>query len=527
MKTALFAASALCLALGSLALPAAAQMPPPTQTPAPLPTDVKQWVTPALQQWQAGEGTFMLDSNARIVVPAGASESARFAADELSRSLVVVGAPKLKVVTGKAKAGDLVLELGDPGVAQASPEAYSLDISDRVTVRATGDAGLFYGTQSVLQMLKYDKARRSLPQGHAADWPNYGMRTMMVDIGRKYYEVNQLDALMREMAWLKLNTLQLHFNDWPAFRLNSPKYPGLAAEQSYDRADVAHLEATAKRYHITIIPEIDMPAHAVALTDYRPSLGFKCEALRRSDWLDRAAGENAKGRAWVIDITREENREWMNGLLEEFIPWFSGPYFHIGGDEYNYDKDKTQCPELVQAAKDRGLQYPGDVFVDWINATDKVVRAHGKTTMIWNWWRFKDDQTSIQPNTDIVIEAWNSPRLQGILADGYKVLISPEDKLYVVPGIANFDGSGYGVVDTKAVYENWPLEKGDQVLGYATALWADAAETRTDQFMLGHAYEPMAVMAERQWSDKGSATFLQFLTRLNRTSAAPRASDTQ
>ncbi len=244
--------------------------------------------------------------------------------------------------------------------------------------------------------------------------------------------------------------------------------------------------------------------------------------MRRSDWLDRAAGPDARGKAWAIDITREDNRAWLNDLLGEFIPWFSGPYFHIGGDEYQYDKDKTQCPELMQAAKDRGLQYPGDVFVDWINATDKVVRAHGKTTMIWNWWRFKDDQTSIEPNRDIVIEAWNSPRLNDIMAGGYQVLISPEDRLYVVPGIENFDGQGYGLVDTKTVYENWPLEKGQGALGYAVALWADAAETRSDQFMLGHAYEPMAEMAERSWSGNRSATFREFLARLNKTSSAPR-----
>ncbi|MGA9658212.1 MAG: beta-N-acetylhexosaminidase [Asticcacaulis sp.] len=522
MKTAIFTASAFCLALGALALPAAAQIPPQSQTPVPPITDVAQWVTPALHEWKPQTGDFSLVSGARIVLPKSADAYLAGNAELLSQDIASVGGPVLKVVKGEpARPGDILFDLGDPGVGSASPEAYSLDIAKNVTIRAKGRSGLFYGSQSLVQLLKHG-AGRTLPHGHAADWPNYGNRTFMIDVGRRYFEINQLDNTMREMAWLKLNTLHLHFTDWPAFRLNSPKYPGLAAQQSYDKADIAHLEATAKRYNITIIPEIDLPAHAVALTDYKPSLGFTCESMRRSDWLDRAAGDRAKGKAWAIDITRNENREWLDGLLDEFIPWFNGPYFHIGGDEYQYDPEKVKCPELMQAVKDRGLQYPGDVFVDWINETNKVVKAHGKTTVIWNWWRFKADQTSIQPSKDIIIEAWNSPRLKNILADGYKVLITPEDKLYVVPGIENFDGSGYGVVDSAGIYENFPMETGPQVMGYALALWTDAAEGRTDAFLLGKAYEPMAVLAERMWSDKRSPDLATFLARLNKTSVAPR-----
>ncbi len=529
MKTARFNASILSAALLGAVLsgvsftPASAQLPPKSQPPVPPITDVAQWVTPGLRQWQAQDGQLTLTSDARIVLPKSADTLLTDNADLLADDIVAIGGPRLIVVKGAAaRPGDIVFDLNDPKIASSSPDAYSLDIGDRVTIRAAARPGLFYGAESVVQLLKYDPTRSRLPRGQAADWPDYAARTLMLDVGRRYFEVSQLDNTMREMAWLKLNTLHLHFTDWPAFRLNSPKYPGLAAPQSYNKADIAHLEATAKRYNITIIPEIDLPAHAVALTDYRPSLGFTCDSMRHSDWLDRAAGDRAAGKAWAIDITRDDNRAWLKGLLDEFIPWFSGPYFHIGGDEYQYDPDKVRCPELMQAVKDRGLQYPGDVFVDWINETDKVVRAHGKTTVIWNWWRFKADQTSIQPDKDIVIETWNTPRLKDILADGYKVIISPEDKLYVVPGIENFDGSNYGVVDSAGIYENFPMEKGPNVLGYGVDLWTDAAEGRTDAFLLGKVYEPMAVLSERMWSDKKSPDLATFLARLNKTSVAPR-----
>jgi len=162
------------------------------------------------------------------------------------------------------------------------------------------------------------------------------------------------------------------------------------------------------------------------------------------------------------------------------------------------------------------------VFVDWINETNTLVRKHGKTTVIWNWWRFKDDRTTIEPSTDIVIETWNAPRLRDILASGYRVIVSPEEMLYVVPGIADFDGQGYGLVRSKQVYETQPFVTGPNVLGYSVALWADAAEAWSDERMLGEAFEPMVVVAERTWHGAAPSTFEALLGRINDLGAAPR-----
>jgi len=505
-----------------VAAPALAQDPPKSHKPVPFDANVQNWVVPAVQSWTAAQGSLALRADARIVLPAQADPDTAHVAHQLARDLEAVSGLALPVVAQPAKAGDIVLRTGALTVRSASPEAYAIGIADRVTLDARNDRGLLYATQSLLQLLKHGEARRTLPRGAVADWPDFERRAMMVDAGRRFFEVSELDNLMRQMAWMKLNTLGLHFTDWPAFRLRSDKYPGLAARQSYGRADIAHLEATAKRYGITIIPEIDLPAHASAMIRYKPSLAFKCESMRQSAWLSRSAGEDARNLAWTIDVTRRENREWIKGLLDEFIPWFSGPYFHIGGDEYQYDADKTRCPELMEYARARGLEHPGDVFVEWINETNGQVRKHGKTTVIWNWWRFKDDKTSIQPSKDILIYAWNSPRLQDILDNGYKVIVTPEDKLYVVPGIENFDGGGYGVVDTDHVYTQMPFERAPNIEGYMVALWTDAAEHRTDTYLLARAHEPMAVVAERTWGGAGSESLDAFLARLNKASAAPR-----
>ena len=498
----------------------AAQEPPKSHRLEPYDTRVANWVTPALQSWTAGDGQFRLTDASRIIIP---KDNARLKeiAGQLAAGLQPISGLRPAILSAKPRAGDIVLELAELELPSQSPEAYSLEIGGQAKLRARSEQGVFYATQSLLQLLKHDRAGRIVPAGVATDWPDTPQRAMMVDIGRRYMEMDQLERLMRDMAWLKMNTLALHFTDWPAFRLRSEKYPGLADRQSYDRKDIQRLEAYARKHGITIIPEIDLPAHATAIIRYKPSLAFTCPSMRQSEWLTRASPDDTSNMAWTVDITRAENRAWLAGLLDEFIPWFSGPWFHIGGDEYQYDADKTRCPELMDYTRQRGFEHPGDVFVDWINETNRQVKKHGKTTAIWNWWRFRDDKTSIEPDKDILVYVWNRPREKDIIDSGYSVILTPEDRLYVSAGIENFDGSGYGVVDTRFVYEKMPLDRNPKVLGYMVALWTDAAENRTDTYLLGKAHEPMAVLAERLWSDQSSESLNAFLARLNKSSQAP------
>jgi N-acetyl-beta-hexosaminidase len=459
-----------------------------------------------------------LSPGARVVIPADrrlASEAA-----ELRRDLRALTGLELPVVSGSAaRAGDIVLQIKAHQPPRA--ESYALEIDSQVVIQGSDAAGVYYGTQTLLQLLKHSQTHRQLPRGATYDNPQVPLRMVMIDAGRRFYEVSHLERLMREMAWLKLNTLHLHLTDWPGFRLRSERFPGLAAALAYDRDDIRRLETTAHRYHITIIPEIDLPAHSAALLRYRPDLAFQCESMRQSSWLTHAAGaEAARQMAWTVDITKSRNRDFLIQLLGEFIPWFSGPYFHIGGDEYQYDADKQRCPELVQAAREHGLTYPGDEFVAWINQADAFVRARGKTTIIWNWWRFKDDATSIEPDKDIIVELWNTPRLADTLAKGYRVIMSPEETLYLDPGIEP-DAGKYGIVDQKALYESWSPDLNPAIQGYALSVWADSAQLHTDSFMLGEAYDPMAVVAERLWSERHSGGVGEFFTRLNSIGAAP------
>src|SRR5690606_29222979 len=129
---------------------------------------------------------------------------------------------------------------------------------------------------------------------------------------------------------------------------------------------------------------------------------------------------------WILDVTKPVTRQFVKELLDEFIPLFDGPYFHIGGDEWQFDDQKEECPELMAYTKKNGLKYPGDVFVEWINEVNQQVKSYGKTTQIWNWWSYnsptngKVNKSSISPDKDIVINVWNKIQEEEILASGYK-----------------------------------------------------------------------------------------------------------
>jgi hexosaminidase len=292
-------------------------------------------VVPSIRQWLGDSGSFTLDPRSRVVVDtADLVDEGRQLRDDLA---AVTGLELSLVTDGKAKTGDVLLsDRGAP--ADVGEEGYLLRIGDRVELRGGGQAGAYYGTQTVLQMLRSRDGHRTLPRGEAQDRPRFAERGYMLDAGRKYWSVDYIVQTIREMAYLKLNTLQLHLSDNNAFRLVSERYPYLAAPQAYTKADIRRIEAAARMYHVIVIPEIEMPAHAGSILAVRPDLGLDCQSF-----------------GTTLDVTRREVRDFTTALIDEFAPLFSGPEFHIATDEYPRGDAQRRCEPLVRYAEQQGF----------------------------------------------------------------------------------------------------------------------------------------------------------------------------
>ena len=277
-------ATALLVCLGVAALvpgsPADAQAPDPPPG-----------VVPALREWSPGPGAFRLGAASRIVVDAAslAGEAKRLR-DDLA---AVTGLEPAGGGHGRGlRAGDLFLSAGGTD-AQLGSEGYRLD--DRRSGRdhrRRRNAECSTERRRCCRCCDRRDGHRTLPRGEARDRPRFRERGYMLDAGRKYWSPDYVVQTIREMAYLKLNTLQLHLSDNNAFRLVSDRFPYLAAPEAYTRADIRRFEAAARKYHVTIIPEIEMPAHAGGILEVRPDLGLDCRSF-----------------GTTLDVTRREVRE--------------------------------------------------------------------------------------------------------------------------------------------------------------------------------------------------------------------------
>lgn len=487
-----------------------------------LPLNKKPNTIPSIQEWQASKGLFKLSSSSSIHV----NQANQLLAETFTEDLKIITGLNIPIKNSNGDKGDVSIVI-DTTNTILTKDAYIINIGNKIEITASNKSGAFYATQTLLQAFVQDSLRSRIPKGKITDFPKIKERAFMIDIGRKYFSMDYIKKTIRNMAWYKQNVFHIHFSDWSGFRLKSDKFPGLASEQAYSKADIREIQDYAKKYHVMVVPEIDLPAHATEIIKYNPDFGYKCESMQTARWLPDSVNVAKKG--WILNVSKLETRTFIKELLDEFIPLFDAPYFHIGGDEWQYDDQKLACDELMEYAKSKGFKYPGDVYVEWINEINAQVKSYGKTTQIWNWWRFSPNKksqnnTSIQPDKDIVINVWNKPRESDILKDKYNVILTTETgigALYITPGSKGEKPGDYGYFDSKHIYEIWEPVIHEQIQGYKVCLWTDQVETKKDEWFDQFADKPKAVFAEKVWGTKDSETVTHFFERMDKIGLAP------
>ncbi|GIL27206.1 family 20 glycosylhydrolase [Actinocatenispora comari] len=466
---------------------------------------------PALRSWHGGSGQWRWTDRSRIVLAPGTAPRLRDTATTLAAELAEATGHRPDVVGGPARTGDVALDLTGAD-ATVGDQGYRMTVGSALRIAAPSVTGDFYGTRTLLQAMRTSADRRSVPRGTAVDSPNVGTRGEMIDVGRKYYPVDYLKQQIRQLAWYKENTLHLHLSDWRGFRLRLPQYPGLAADEAYSVADIRELTDYARRYHVTIIPEIDLPGHATAISAYRPDLAFSCSSMSRPN---RWTGSDTDG--WTLDVTNPDTVTFLRGLVRAVGALFPGPYLSIGGDELPGTANQNACPELVDYQHRMGFAYPGDVFVHFIDQLDETVRAMHKSTVVWQWWDYQQT-VSIVPNHDVIVDEWLSEPT-GRAAAGYRTIGTRESTLYVSPGFGTRPGQ-YGYVDPRSVYRDYPFTAADDILGYQISRWSDHAESQPVSWFDFWARRPLAVVADRTWAAPTGGDVRAFLDRYDRVGDA-------
>ncbi|MGC4807677.1 discoidin domain-containing protein [Micromonospora sp. DT233] len=490
-------AVSITCAVGALA---AALLAVPATPAAAVPGELQ--VIPALRQWTAGTGSYTFGTASRIVVdPAHAAaltdDAATFAAD-----LRDLTGRTVSVVTGTAATGDIRLTLGGTQPA----EGYTMTVGASISIQGSTDTGAFYGTRTVLQLLRQSG---TVPAGTTTDAPAKPERGLMLDVGRKYVTGEWLRQQIKELAYLKLNRLHLHLSDTHGFRLESTTHPEVVSEQHYSKQEMREIVALAAKYHIEIVPEIDMPGHLNAVLAKHPELQLTDSAGNRDPYY--------------LDLSKPGAYTLMRDLITEFLPLFPGRYWHIGADEYvgNY----AAYPQLLAYARaNYGPDATAkDTYYGFINWANDIVRAGGKTTRMWNDGIGTDG--TIRPAANINVDYWFNHGItpQALLDRGHTITNQSWDPTYYVSGAAKPNVTwAYETWNPDLFHGGGTIGQPARNLGSMVHVWNDNPNAETQDQIAAGIRAILRVLAQQTWgSPKPATTYAAFSAIMDRIGRAP------
>ena len=481
-----------------------------------------------------GEGSFTLNSHTRVEHPAEPALSSAIAAWWVQ----LFGSPASQDAPGNRIRLLLTDEL------TLADEGYTLSVtSDEVVIRARANAGLFYGIQTLRQLLPPDAEGTASP---AAAWqidavviedePRFRWRGLMLDVCRHFFPAPVIKRVLDVMALYKFNTLHLHLTEDQGWRIEIKRYPLLTEIGSrrtsslvpvrqpgaedfervpdntpyggfFTQAELRDLIAYAQVRFINIVPEIDIPGHTVAALTCYPELGCVGHGYEvRTTW---GISED------VLCVGRESTYEFVENVLDEVIALFPSPYIHIGGDEC--PKVRWQSCPHCQALKAReGLADEEALQSYFIRRVEKMLEARGRRLIGWD----EILEGGLAPNATVM--SWRGTA-GGIAAAsaGHDVVMSPDTHCYLDHYQSRDRKSEppaiHGYIPLELAYAFNPTEgiaadKAHRVLGGQGNLWTEYVLTESHlQYML---FPRALALADAVWAALPRQDFADFAVRL-------------
>lgn len=496
--TALLAAACL----SALAIPPTALAGTPADLAGTSQTDVAAApvTVPALSSWTPADGSYALGKRSKVLLDEGSAavDEARTFSDDLAAQSGV--RPPVVQTKRQGDPGDIRITL-DPSRTDLGAEGYALTVGPVTRIVARTDAGAFYGTRTVLQLLR---AGTTVTAGSTVDVPQYAERGVGVCACIINVSVPWFERLIKDAAYLKLNQL------WIEFKIKSTAQPEANEWGYYTRAQVAQLQRLADQYHVTIVPEVNSPGHIEPWIRNRPDLQ-----------LTDSAGAKQVSR---LDITKPEAFSFLTSIIDEYFETLHTPYWHMGADEYMLGSDYAKYPQILAYAREKfgASAVPEDAFIDFINRVNAYVKAKGKTLRMWN--DGITTRATVPLDKDIVIEHWigSGVKPAQLLADGRKV----ENAAYAL-----YNVRGGSKMNTRGLYDQgWtPLRFDGQtvadrngITGAKITLWPDNGSGNTENEIESEIRLPLRFVAQSTWGlSTPDPTYDAFVARADAAGRAP------
>jgi hexosaminidase len=497
---------------------------------------------PLPQKVERQAGAFQLTANTCVLSDFGSRQAAAFLAGKLDGATGYPIKNGWKLFSSSPVANAILLTTKNVDTSLGA-EGYELSVAtNSIVIRAPTQAGLFYGVQTLLQLLPpqifssnvVGDATWKIPCVQISDWPRFPWRGLMLDVARHFYTKSEVEKILDTMALYKLNTFHWHLTDDQGWRIEIKKYRrltevgawrdgvgfGFATNSTtaygadgryggfYTQDDIREVVAYAAARHITIVPEIEMPGHATAALVAYPQFASVTNETTETIPLKGGVDEG------VYNPANEATFQFLDDVLAEVFPLFPGKYIHIGGDEVpaNPWKNNAACQALMQR---EGLKNEAELESWFIRRIEKFVNANGKTLIGWS----EIAHGGLAKNA--VVMDWIGGGYEAASA-GHDVVMTPTSYCYI-----DYYQSTNREAEPKAIGGFLPLEKiysfepipkkltpemAKHVLGGQANLWTEFVPNfQHAEYMI---FPREIALAEVTWSAKSARDWENFQQRL-------------
>lgn len=471
-------------------------------------------------------GELMLRDGCSISYPKGYNDLVEYTANMIKER---TGWRKVKQTNSSA---DIVLRIDD-SIKEA--EAYSLQIDGKgVMIKAATKAGLFYGVQTLRQLLPIQPSNTvSLPCVEIYDYPRFGWRGLHLDVSRHFFDAGQVKRFLEVMAMYKFNRFHWHLTDDQGWRLEIKSHPelteigawrkgkGFAYNQHlgfnvedgtryggfYTQEEVKDVIAYAEKLGITIIPEIDLPGHSTAAIVACPQVF--CFPDKKMEV--RMEGGVSEG---VMCAGREETFALLEDVLDEVVALFPSKYIHLGGDEAPKAGWK-HCEKCQARIKAEGLADENELQSYFMKRLERYINGKGRKMIGW------DEIMEGGVSETATVMSWRGvlPGREAAMG-GNDVIMTPGSYVYLnAPQSVNSVTRATGdVLNLRKVYEYNPMPVGlnaeaeKHIIGVQACQWSE--HTPTDSVLYYKEYPRAIALAEVAWTPQKDRAWGEFYTRL-------------
>ena len=424
-----------------------------------------------------------------------------------------------------------VIVLNYERLDHAIPGAYVMNIyNDKVYIGGDNEQGVFYGIQSLIQLLPFEKKKTLVvPQLTISDSARFAYRGLHLDVGRHFFGIDFVKQYLDLMAMYKFNTFHWHLTEDQGWRIEIKKYPNLTKVGAYRNGtiighhpgsgndstryggfythdQIREIVQYATDRYITVIPEIEMPGHSVAALTAYPELGCTGGPYKvRESW---GVSDD------VFCAGNEKTFQFLEDVLDEVIELFPSKYIHIGGDESPKTRWKV-CPKCQQRIKDNNLKDEHALQSYFIQRIEKYMNSKGRQIIGWD----EILEGGLAPNATVM--SWRGEQ-GGIDAakQHHTVIMTPGTYCYFDHSQTKKEDSlvigGYLPIDKVYSYDPVPqqlnAEEAKYVLGAQANVWTEymAYPSKVEYMLLPR----LSAMSEVLWTAKNNKDWKEFQPRL-------------